>query len=146
MNLFFPLVVSQSLFSTSPKKNSKMRATLFDASLVCSQHTLIKLLVGVLREVISEVVHDFLPLIFDFLSAEASHERWALIFDCLDAEGIVAIYVSDLKFSDGFDWNRNLAAWVGLHGWINFGSHRSRRRRSKFCASIRRDKFASCSW
>jgi hypothetical protein len=55
-----------------------------------------------LREVIREIVHDFFPLIFDFLSAEASHEGWTLVFYGLDAEGIVVVDVGDLEFSDGF--------------------------------------------
>lgn len=61
-----------------------------------------------LREVISEIVHDFLPLIFDFLPTEAPHERGTLVLDRFNAESVVAVDVGDLKLSNGLHWNWKL--------------------------------------
>lgn len=55
-----------------------------------------------LREMISEIVHDFLPLIFDFLSTECPQKWRALILDGFGAERILVVEISDLELSVRF--------------------------------------------
>lgn len=55
-----------------------------------------------LREVISEIVHDFLPLILNFLPTECTQKGWTLVFNRLGYERILVIEISDLNFPVGF--------------------------------------------
>lgn len=55
-----------------------------------------------LREVIREIVHNFFPLVFDFLPTERAQERRALVLDRVGAEGVLIIEIGYLKLSIGF--------------------------------------------
>jgi hypothetical protein len=52
--------------------------------------------------VISEVVHDFLALIFDFLSTESADKGRTLVLDCLRHQSVI-VEVGDLKLPDRLD-------------------------------------------
>lgn len=54
-----------------------------------------------LREVIREVVHDFLPLIFNFLPTKRAHEGRALVLDRLNAECVLTVDIGDLELPNG---------------------------------------------
>lgn len=56
-----------------------------------------------LREVISEVVENLLPLVLDFLPTVRAEERRTLILDGLRAERVLVIEIGELEFSDGFN-------------------------------------------
>lgn len=50
-----------------------------------------------LREVISNVVHDFLALKLDFLPTKRAQKGWTLVLDGLADERILIVEIGDFK-------------------------------------------------
>lgn len=56
-----------------------------------------------LREVISEIVHNLLALVLDFLPTKRAHEGWTLVLDSFRYERILIVEIGDLKLPVGLD-------------------------------------------
>lgn len=100
-----------------------------------TQRLLFLLLLG---EVLYEIVHDFLPLVLDFLPTKSARERGTLVLHCLGAQRIL-VDVGDLELTDGLHCGDEGLKLSLPAAWERY-THDSRCRKSMFYVLTRLDK------